>query len=921
MPSARLTLREEDVVRLALEFLHNRELHISQLSLERETGVINGCYSDDLLFLRQLILDGQWDDVLEFIQPLEALPTFEIKKFTYTILKHKYVELLCIKSEAGQGSSVDNAVEEVVKVLNELEKFAPTKEDYSNMCLLLTLPRLTDHLQYKDWNPSNARVKCFREVYPLAADFLPGDRKSGDQVVAAVSAKNDRLIQLIIKGILYESCVNYCQAKATGTKESQTQEMNFSKLLDGSVGFSDSDLSLLSWLQSIPSETFSVPFEQRTLNVDVERLERPSLETSWTEHMLVTPIKPKTFPHSAMPFTRPRSAADIMSRSLLPALDGLPFGLAHSTNIATNDNPRLMAFSACDINSNKSMSSSSFASFHLTGIKNNKAMNTSVDRLFENENDVSLSYPEFQQLSSIQEQSSTPKNNTSLHNPVRQRIKISEVKLSTASTPDDRGRESPSSVGTARSSRRDSLNERPISDNVSTPQSDPALEQSFSGDLLKEFQKQKQKLQETLALRGKEREELIRQLSRDNRIIDEIKQPINISQNGTPSLNRNLPSPRPNQNGNFDSTRLNTKVDQDVKAAKEGSYDSVKVKGPELDTVDDSAGNRPRFVAVTTLEDVQAVRCAEFHPGGLLYAVGSNSKTLRICGYPKLDDVREDHQTYQPMVLFKRTKHHKGSIYCLAWSPVGDLMATGSNDKTVKLMKFNEETSNLEGDEIELSMHDGTVRDLCFLEDTSNKSSLLISGGAGDCKIYVTDCTTGTPFQALSGHTGHILSLYTWGGAMFVSGSHDKTVRFWDLRTRGCVSMVTPCTVPGTRQGSPVASLCVDPSGRLLVSGHEDTSCVLYDIRGGRSVQTFKPHSADVRSIRFSPSAYYLLTGGYDNKLVLTDLQGDLTLPLPSVVVAQHQDKVISGRWHPSEFSFLSTSADKTATLWALPPV
>ncbi|XP_049540982.1 WD repeat-containing protein 47 isoform X4 [Anopheles darlingi] len=331
--------------------------------------------------------------------------------------------------------------------------------------------------------------------------------------------------------------------------------------------------------------------------------------------------------------------------------------------------------------------------------------------------------------------------------------------------------------------------------------------------------------------------------------------------------------------------------------------------------------NRPRFVAVTTLEDVQAVRCAEFHPNGRIYAVGSNSKTFRICEYPSLSEIREDHSTYQPTVLFKRTKHHKGSIYCMAWSPAGDLIATGSNDKTVKLMRFNESQKQLEGQEMELTMHDGTVRDLCFLEDSSNKSSLLISGGAGDCKIYVTDCETSTPFQALSGHGGHVLSLYNWGGVMFVSGSQDKTVRFWDLRTRGCVNMVTPATSPGSRQGSPVAAVCVDPSGRLLVSGHEDSSCVLYDIRGNRPIQCFKPHSSDVRSIRFSPSAYYLLTAGYDNKLVLTDLQGDLTMPLPSVVVAQHTDKVISGRWHPVDFSFLSTSADKTATLWALPPI
>lgn len=77
-------------------------------------------------------------------------------------------------------------------------------------------------------------------------------------------------------------------------------------------------------------------------------------------------------------------------------------------------------------------------------------MNTSVDRLFENEGEVFLSnsYAEFQQLPSIQEQTSTPKvlSNTlpTMH------TKSPERKVSNASTPEHRGRESPASMGTAR---------------------------------------------------------------------------------------------------------------------------------------------------------------------------------------------------------------------------------------------------------------------------------------------------------------------------------------------------------------------------------------------------------------------------------------------------------------------------------------
>nr|XP_026500442.1 WD repeat-containing protein 47 isoform X1 [Vanessa tameamea] len=892
MPSTHLNLREDDVVRLTLEFLHNRDLHITQLSLERETGVINGNYADDVLFLRQLILDGQWDDVLEFIQPLSALKAFEANKFNYAILRHKYIELLCIRSEIKAYNNVENIVDEVVKVLSDLEKIAPSKEEYSNLCLLLTLPSITDHAQFKKWNPSNARVQCFREVYPLVEQFLPCDKKSSSSGSPAKCAKNDRLMQLLIKGILYESCVNYCQAKATGSKEAQSNEVNFSRLLDGS-GFDESDLSLLSWLQSIPAETFSVPFEQRMLNVDVEKLERPSLHTSWTEHMLVTPIKPRTFPHLAMPFRRPRSAADAMTRSLRPLPDGAP------------RHPAVMALSAIDYGP----SSSYFAGFHLTGIKGSKLMNTSVDRLFDNKNGDSIYNGLNESLKPIDEQLK----------PIGEYTKASEassIGASNATTPEHRGQDysASTSISTAPvSAERSSIAERlPQQLETLTPGGDG----DFRRELLKEYQIQKQR----------ECDDYLRNLCSSELMPQKPMEQIGDAASAFPSAVKYTPPPNVEhnqkihdhsqymrQNDISESIEIPDSANTQTRNGGQSVPLSTPVAVPEVN------GSRPTFKPVTVLEDLQAVRCAEFHPNGKLYAVGSNTKTLRICTYPKIDDVKDNSAPTAPTVLLKRTKHHKGSIYCLAWSPAGDLLATGSNDKTVKLMRFNSHACNLEGQEVELTMHDGTVRDVCFIEDASNKTSLLVSGGAGDCKIYVTDCATGKTFQALSGHSGHVLSLYNWGGAMFVSGSQDKTVRFWDLRTGGCVNVISPPT--GPTKGSAVASLAVDPSGRLLVCGHDDGSCALHDVRGSRALQRFTPHSSDVRSVRFSPGAYYLLTAGYDGRVVLTDLQGDLTCSLPSVPVARHPDKVISARWHPDDFSFLSTSADKTAVLWTIPPV
>lgn len=61
------------------------------------------------------------------------------------------------------------------------------------------------------------------------------------------------------------------------------------------------------------------------------------------------------------------------------------------------------------------------------------------------------------------------------------------------------------------------------------------------------------------------------------------------------------------------------------------------------------------------------------------------------------------------------------------------------------------------GPDLEFSMHDGTIRDLAFMEGPESGGAILISAGAGDCNIYTTDCQRGQGLHALSGHTGKLL--------------------------------------------------------------------------------------------------------------------------------------------------------------------
>ena len=129
----------------------------SLIALEEETGLSLYRYSKELGFLRQLILEGLWDDVenfLELSQIRDKQPDYG--QLLFQIGKQRYLELL-----AGQQLDDQNYL---LAVLKNLEQLCQSKEQYNGLCYLLTLKSLQEHPDYQGWTVQRGRMDCFEAV-------------------------------------------------------------------------------------------------------------------------------------------------------------------------------------------------------------------------------------------------------------------------------------------------------------------------------------------------------------------------------------------------------------------------------------------------------------------------------------------------------------------------------------------------------------------------------------------------------------------------------------------------------------------------------------------------------------------------------------------------------------------------------------
>jgi WD40 repeat protein len=160
------------------------------------------------------------------------------------------------------------------------------------------------------------------------------------------------------------------------------------------------------------------------------------------------------------------------------------------------------------------------------------------------------------------------------------------------------------------------------------------------------------------------------------------------------------------------------------------------------------------------------------------------------------------------------------------------------------------------------------------------------------------------------GHPGPVgaVAFHPKDPNIILTGCDDRSARLWDVRGGGCLGKLGP------HQG-PVRCVAFRADGRSIVTGSEDRTARLWDAASGRSLGEPLMHQGAILAVAFSPDGATVLTTSRDRKARLWDVASRKMLGMPMV----HQGPVRAGVFHPRGHLVLTAGEDMRARLWAVP--
>ncbi|XP_076967685.1 POC1 centriolar protein homolog B isoform X3 [Tamandua tetradactyla] len=214
---------------------------------------------------------------------------------------------------------------------------------------------------------------------------------------------------------------------------------------------------------------------------------------------------------------------------------------------------------------------------------------------------------------------------------------------------------------------------------------------------------------------------------------------------------------------------------------------------------------------------------------------------------------------FKPQARAFRYVGHKDVVTSVQFSPLGNLLASASRDRTIRLW-----IPDKKGKSSEFKAHTAPVRSVDFSADGQ-----YLATASEDKSIKVWNMYRQRFLYSLYRHTHWVRCAkfanfvdFNPNGTCIASAGSDHTVKIWDIRVNKLLQHYQ------VHSGG-VNCVSFHPSGNYLITASSDGTLKILDLLEGRLIYTLQGHTGPVFAVSFSKGGELFTSGGADAQVLL----------------------------------------------------